>query len=110
MPTNAVATPGVERDKLERTLSVRLQASESIVNQLRQVAGQLSLQHRSAAYDGDVQRLSRFEQSHGFFADRLIGAREGLAHAEIERQLDCFEMVIFAAGFSAKPTTCASAR
>ena len=46
-----------------------------------------------------LQRLGRFEQSHGFFADWLIGAREGLAHAEIERQLNYFEMVIFAAGF-----------
>ena len=42
--------------------------------------------------------LRRFEQSQFFPSQRLVGRRERFAHAEIERQLNDFEMVLFSAG------------
>ena len=85
-------------DELESALAIGLETNEGVANNLRKIPGELALQHRGTAYDGDAERLRRFKRSEFFPAQGLIGRRKRLAHAEIERHLNDFEMVLFSAG------------
>src|SRR6266540_4220361 len=85
-------------DELKRTLTVGFYTFKSLADDGREIARQLSLQHGCAANDSNVERLGCFEYGQFLVSHSLIGIGQCFAHAEIERQLNDFEMVILAAG------------
>ena len=85
-------------DELERALRVGVEAGEDLADEVRQVARELPLVDRSAAHDGDAERLGGFERGELLFLHHLIAAGQRLGHAEVERQLNDLEVVVVAAG------------
>src|SRR3984957_10590936 len=81
-------------DELERALGVVFEA-ERFGDERREISRDLALEERGAGDKSDTEIGCGLHRGFFFSVDGLISLREGFGHAEVERELDEAEVMIF---------------